>query len=1117
MTTMLLDEDARRRAMTEMETTFLVEAGAGVGKTSVLVQRVLALVRSGRAQLDQLAVITFTEKAATELRARLHFAIEETLTETLTESERQALRAARRQFDRAQISTVHAFCANLLRERPVEARVDPDFSVLDAFEAGVLRREVWRDWLVGEMEGNSDALKRALRAELTLTHIEALRDFLLEHRESMAFLPGPMEDRLTKFTQTCGRIVTRLKECVRACRDATDRAHMQMTALFEACSAVETSGAWERLFIDDLSLSAKAGAKTNWQPTKTLDEVRKLFGELLEARAQAREAWAHNLTVRLVTWLQGYLRAYDEKKRERSCLDFADLLLLTRDLLSRDLAVRRYLQNRFRFLLVDEFQDTDPLQAELIFFLAEREPRAHEWTDVTLQPGKLFLVGDPQQSIYRFRRADLQIYGRVREIISRQGELLSLSTNFRTRAPAVAWINDTFTREFAAMGAAQPAYRPLQESRQERTGREVILFPVPLTAERAGREERRQAEARAVALFLTRMVGELGVEFWGGRTMAYRDVAILCRTHQTLEAYEDAFREVGTPHRVVGGRRYAQRQEIEDLRALLRALESPSDTAAVIATLRSSLFGFSDEELAAFACEGGRFAYAHHAETLSQTLASPALPARFASAFTLLREFHEKGARLSPAALLAELYANTHLLPVFALHPHGGQRVANLLKLIETAQSLTDQGVSTLAALNRFLRFQETMPLDHDVSFLEESESAVRLLTIHQAKGLEFPIVILADAAYGQRRANRTGIVDRMAGQVEIRLGSRDFQYATRGWQKAEAEEQEREAAEERRLWYVAATRVRDHLLIPVPLPAGGAGKNMEHWAMTEEQWSRLTSLYTDAEPLAEIQEKESQVFLYRWQPDTWQSMASTVSPSVALSQIEREESSVQDYLAWEKKRRATLEAGRQAVSITTVQDFTKTSSLFHPPLMELGQAEKQVTKRRFSKLVHAALRQADRRQSAFLAAETSAHPGQAPEDEEEERLVRQTLGSPFLARVREATECRAATSFSLHLSGRLLEGVVDFAFLENGAWVVVDFFVDSILETNIAEYAAVAVAQPRLCAFALERLTRLPVRELVVFFVRSQQMVCFPWDENARSLAESLLTVQTHEKEVSA
>ncbi len=1095
----LHDGDARQRAANDLETTFLVEAGAGTGKTTVLVQRLLRIVRSGRGQLDRLAAITFTEKAATELRDRLYREIEAALEQALPENERQLLREARRQFDRAHIATVHAFCADLLRERPVEARIDPDFVVLDALETRLLQHEVWRDWLAREMDEGPVALKQALRADVTLVHLEALRDFLLDQRDSLSLLPARVEDRLAEFAREAPAVIERLGKCAQACIERTDRAFLQITALQELFAAVPDEAAWERLLLHPLAISSKAGAKTHWKPSTALEEARQSLARLAEVHGTARAAWAHNLTVTLAAWLRGYLTAYEERKRVLGCLDFVDLLLCVRDLLKRDLSVRQYFHARFRFLLVDEFQDTDPLQAEIIFFLAERVPRAHEWTEVTLQPGKLFLVGDPQQSIYRFRRADLQVYERVRELIINQGEALVLATNFRTRAPALTWINDTFTREFAASGGGQPAYRPLQEARLENTGKEVIMLPVPGREDKQDREERRQAEARAVAAFLVRSVGELGLEMWGEQTVHYRDIAILCRTHQTLEVYEEALREAGIPYRVIGGRRVAHREEVEELRALLRVVDRPSDTTALVATLRSSLFGFSDEELAAFVSAGGQLDY------MTQAPPAPAFDARFAAAFTFLRDLHVRRTSISPAALLTEIYTKTHLLPLHSLQPHGAQRVANLLQLVETLRTFSQRSAATLTALNRFLASQTLAMLENDAPFLEEHEPAVRLLTVHQAKGLEFPVVVLADAGYRRQHASQTGIIERMSGRLELKLGSRDVQCTTLGWREAETQEQEREAAEERRLWYVAATRVRDHLIVPVVLSSEAEAKPTEHWAMTAALAARIAEP-TPPEPEAQERKDTKDVFIYRLPDAALQTEATKMATSVLVPHVASDAKALHDFRAWEQARADVLVRGRQTTAITTVTALTAVEPWVRtsPPDEAASPREGQASGLRFGRAVHAALRRAT---THGLAPETAASSVRTVEEQAEiARLVQATLSSPLMQRARHSASRFAEVPFSLHLSGRLLEGIIDFAFIEDGAWILMDFKTDHVAGAQADARAVGYRAQVQLYALALERLTQRPVAEVIVFFVRPQHAVTCPWNDEERCAAEMLV-----------
>jgi ATP-dependent helicase/nuclease subunit A len=812
------DAEARRRAAGEFATTFLVEAGAGTGKTTVLLSRLLALVRNGRSRVDRLAAITFSEKSAAEIRVRLRAELEIALAGPLTDEERTNLRNTLWQLDRAQITTVHAFCAALLRERPVEARVDPNFSTLSQFEARLVQTEVWREWLAQEMDRSPPVLKQALRAGLVLTHLETLRDFVLEQRDCLTLLPTPVALPFAELQVKVPPLLARLCERKSACRTSADRALALIQRLESLVPKDGDEVGWEQFVLHEpreIIASTTVGAKANWRPSTTLDEARSLLRQLTELYVEARGCWLHNLSVGLVQWLEGYLQAYDDKKREQSRLDFTDLLLVTRDLVKTNLDVRRYFQRRFDCLLVDEFQDTDPLQAEIVFFLAEQEPRASEWIDVALRPGKLFLVGDPQQSIYRFRRADLEVYSQVRATIARQGEVLILADNFRTRAPVLAWMNDTFSPAFAETASDQPAYRPLSATRNEATGRELIAVPIPaeLLPSGATRDEFRRAEARTIAAMLKHAVTYGALAVWGDRAKDYRDVAVLFRTYRAMEAYEEAFANAGVPYRVLGGRRYSSRQEIEDLRVLLLAAERPTDSSLLVAVLRSSVFGFSDEELTQFVSEGGKF-------DALQPAVPDGFPAadRFTAAFAALHSLYTDATELSPAAILYKLYSRTHLVPLFALRPHGAQRVANLLKLIDIAQALATRGAQTLTAFNRFLAQQHMVGEEEEAFLTEEDGNAVRLLTVHKAKGLEFPVVILADMIDrpGRGRMVKTGIVERLSGALELRVGPQTLTCTTRGWQKAESREQARELAEEWRLLYVAAARVRDHLILPI-------------------------------------------------------------------------------------------------------------------------------------------------------------------------------------------------------------------------------------------------------------------------------------------------------------
>jgi ATP-dependent helicase/nuclease subunit A len=1069
------DTESRQRAATALDSTILVEAGAGSGKTAVLTSRLLSLLRSGRGRIDRVAAITFSDKAATEMRLRLRTELDLALAGPLPEDERTNLRIARLQLDRAHISTIHAFCATLLRERSVEARIDPDFTVLDAVETSLLQTELWRTWLMLEMDRSPTALKHALQAKLSLAHLETLRDFLVAQRDCLDWLPAPVEVPLPELQTCLSYVLPELNALKASCSNPSDRA---VKAIRRVATLLPIGGddkAWERLLLREpreVFANPTVGAKTNWQPASALHKARALLTQLSEVYSRTRAAWFHNLTVGLAHWLEGYLHAYREKKQECSQLDFTDLLINTRNLLKTNLDARRYFQRKFDVLCVDELQDTDPLQAEIVFFLAEREARAQIWTEVELHPGKLFLVGDPQQAIYHFRRADVDVYSQVRTAIERQGEVLTLSANFRTRAPVLTWINETFTRAFAEGGSVQPPYRPLAATRQESTGREVILLPVPraLLSATGTREEQRVAEARTVASFLKQTMTYHRLEVWGDRQVRYRDIAILFRTYQAIDIYEDALRSAGIPYRIFGGRRYSRRPEIEECRALLLAIERPSETGALVAALRSSAFGFSDEELALFACAGGTLDYMH--EDIPDALPTTN---RFRAAFALLRDLHLHAAQGSPAMLLSVIYDRTPMIPVFALHPHGTQRVANLLKLVDLARVWSARGLYTLAAFNRFLAHQDLVEEEPEAVVTEEHEDAVRLLTIHKAKGLEFPVVVLADMASSRqgRGGRAVGIVERGSETLELHIGPRTLTCTTQGWQKAEAREQARDAAEEQRLWYVAAARVRDYLIVPQRPRATLENDGAQPPVINEsEDRGTTATLFSQTDHIP--------MYVYESDPHIIeQTMAGGASPVQSLH-IPPHVGALHGYEQWRNKRRITL-----------IPEGERTIASVAPVSSPLPQPTTDTVRR----VIQEALRQVLTEQQGM--GETPGHRLTTTPRYEMARLVNLLRTSHLLHRARMAAEHAVALPFVLTFEHQTFTGEIDLVFTEFGVWVFGAFdFSESAPNKAPASELRSSLTQQ---AVALEQLTGRPVRELVILNIQTQNEQSFLWNDEVR------------------
>ncbi len=1123
----LSDNDAQQRIVSDFQTTFLLEAGAGTGKTQLLLSRLLALLRTGRSPLSRVAVITFTDKAAAELRTRLRAAVESALQTSLPEAARAALQSVLSELDRAMVMTIHAFCAALLRERALEVGLDPAFTVLNQVQARLLHDQVWHTWLTQELQpgrDSSDLLRQAFRVGLSVTHLKSLCDFLVEQRDCLDWLPAAVDADIPTYCAEMHQAAARLADLRDCCHDTTDTVFEHIASLTDIVPTTpyqDNTEDWQHFLSHRLTVQPRKGRQTNWQPTAALDEARTLLTQIKALHLKARAAMLHNLTVGLTGWLGGYLRAYQAKKQQQGSLDFLDLLVLMRDGLKHNRELRRYFQRRFDFLLVDEVQDTDPLQAEILFFLAEDQPQTEDWTQVALRAGKLFLVGDPQQSIYRFRRADLEVYHLLRSAVERQGRVLSLSTNFRMRAGLVTRVNALFSQVLDNEDDPdQPGYLPLRavSGDEDEEGPTFFLLDLPRAASHEQtNQDPRNIEARGTAQFIRDSVEQQTLATQTGLPLRYGDMALLCRTNRSVELYERALQDAGVPYRskrgnvsskqtserdtfpLSGMQRIAASQERTDMQACVRTLVHPADATALVATLRSSLFGFSDEELTQFRCAGGTFDY------LSSKVPEQ-LPCadRLHAAFAMLRALHQRlshtvqsahsiGAGL--AALLTEIYAHSPLLPLFACYPHGQQRLRDLLHRVETLRGLPGQYGTAQDFSPDFFGHMLTSALDESedgqaeqLSALDEPQDALHVLTIHKAKGLEFPLVVVAESGAPPNRLTRPGLVRRKDARLELHLGPRSLQCRTLGWQEAEARERTQEAAEERRLWYVAATRARDYVVFPLPPPSETKKRDsvlhtvLRALSGTERQAVHQSeaSQTVQAQVLSEPEMTDSQDEL----------TDSQENPAAADAQPSD--------MDWVTDRRRLIAKGRRKrhtqkilqrgnVSKRQVQlDRLMTQTALH---LRQEQAEHDQT-------VEACLR------VASTVQDNNGHTAGDPFPDDMRRYI---ASATLWPRMHVAPTCIVNEGFTLHAGNTLLTGRIPLAFLEGEKWLIADF---SLGRADLSGKEQ-RVAYERLgpSALALEQLTQFPVQDLLLFLVDRQQEICVAWESPGKdALRKQLL-----------
>ena len=845
------DHAARERAATDFSTNLVVAAGAGTGKTTLLVERLLTAIGTGRATLSAVAAITFTEKAAGELRHRLAEGLGELrdlacggaraerrtaagsafdrLTaggsvDAATIAERA--RVAESQLDRATVTTIHGLCAEILRSHPLESGLPPAFTVDRGLSGRRFAAEEWVPFVSEELGpgGRRAALWERVLSKFSFTHLAEIARVLAGGSISDAALRGdhvPVDLR-EAIGPVALPLADGLREAAGSTTGLTDAPRAWLLEAERALRALVVDGAAAaRCAIEDSSRLPDAMPDVRTKNVSQPDAARlvALAGQaapLLRALSRYDEAAESDLFEALLP----FARRLRARQTMSGLVDFDGLLVRTRDLLRDAPNVRSALKRRYELILVDEFQDTDPIQYEIVFLLAERgaesSPDAY---GTRLAPGRLFIVGDAKQSIYRFRGADYAAYRRaVRHVLDQGGAEISLTSNFRSTGSVLASVNALFAETVSPIWTASaylPSYEPVHAEREDPAASAVEVWS-PSVAADALAETRRRAEGLALASEVAAFAG-------GDRAWRYDDVLVLFRGFSDLAPYLRAMREAGVPFVVSGGRTFFERTEIVQAMAVLRAVADPDDPVARLAYLRSPAGGVPDTELAAAAHDPG-----------------PALLA----AGDRLDRLRAEAALLPVDAAVRHVLESSGLVALSGLSFEAAQRVANLDKLALAASELARDGRRTL--LETVDALEEGFETDEegDSPLADAERDAVRVMTIHKAKGLEAPIVILADTAAGRSNKSPKRFSARMArlalGEF-VRLEGPRFRNAASI--AASIDDARHEQAEDVRLLYVALTRARDRLVV------FGGGRRRSAWGDAVASWTLGVTHRTLAAP----------------------------------------------------------------------------------------------------------------------------------------------------------------------------------------------------------------------------------------------------------------------------
>lgn len=850
----LPDASARSVISTELESTLLVEASAGTGKTEALVNRVLTLVASGKATIDRVAVITFTVAAAAELEGRIRSAIERSLSSAdgplelsrlldLDSDEiSKNLETALKDLDKATVSTIHAFARLLLSSYPLQAGIPPGFEVLSEIEASLAFRDEWKAFLnyLFASEAESQLLRKALLLGIRISHLEELaKEFhknwdrvremdLGEDQELPVINPQGLADALAKAIDYRS-----------SCSDSADRLYQRLESLRPLKDSLTTEDQDELLdiLISEVRLAndnnpindADAGKQAAWggadrklEVRQALTEAKKEFDALL---TPLRQAVLHNL-IRL---LRAFALEAVEARRLQGKLEFHDILVHARDLLKKNPEVRRAVRRQFSHILVDEFQDTDPLQVEICSFLAAPDGEIHmikDWHELKAEQGKIFFVGDPKQSIYRFRRADISTYMKVKDFFGgKPGPTsVNLTVNFRSHYSVAVWVNEVCSRIIQKdPDGGQPEYVPLDPSRTGEhpdSGSRVWIMggPVDLKA-----DEMRASESRQIVA----AIKEICKQGWTvdtrnsaapdgvgpGRRAQLKDIAVLIKSRTSIPQLELAFQEAEIPYTLEARSLLLHTQEVRDMLHLLTAIADESDDIAIIAALRSPAFGCSDRDL---------IAYYRAVDFKRQAWNPPGGKLRGAPennpvtiSLERIHRYREEQRWRGASNLIEYLVSETRLLQKAMWSPNYRESWRRYRFVADRCRAFLAAGGKDLLEFVGWMREQANESGDRgDTLLADPDENAVRITTIHASKGLQYPIVIIAGIGTAFQSNSRPCLLWDQQGNAVVSLANSKYGLKSPTYDDVYRIERNMEQLELRRLLYVAMTRAEDHLLV---------------------------------------------------------------------------------------------------------------------------------------------------------------------------------------------------------------------------------------------------------------------------------------------------------------
>jgi ATP-dependent helicase/nuclease subunit A len=1130
----LPDARDRDRAVATFDQSVVVTAGAGTGKTTLLVDRLMHLLLRNPEPLKitEIVALTFTNKAADEMKLRLrerlqsflavaldrepaneagrkiHQSVENLIARyQLSKSEMdERIHAALRHMERGDIGTIHSFAANLLRLYPLEAGVDPQFREDDGRAFDRRFDEQWDLWLDHELalESAHAAAWRKILARCQLDQVKALAKSLsaetvdLERpRDDAAQMAPALQSWLSALADSARALSGRHPED-RLNEKLVHAAEQVLGEFLQGGRISETSKAAH----DSLAAKSLSRSVRGWD-----DEDIAAAQELLRA-AKGLSSVDNDLTGELWRLLSQFAREFRERFIRDGHISFDGLLVRARNLVRDQRRVRAELKRRYRSILIDEFQDTDPIQYEILLYLTEHSNQsAADWRQVKLTPGKIFIVGDPKQSIYAFRRADIEAYLEVVEKIikAQDGVECRLTTNFRSDAAIIDAVNGVFDNLMRAQAGVQPAYIGIEPAPGRVRPSDGTLAKVSVrkivTEQDCDAETARRIEGESLARWLKdELLDKLAIVNARGDSgpAQPKDIALLFRKLTDIHDYLEPLRRYGIRYVVEGERHFYAAKEIIDAVNLLRAVENPFDRLALVGVLRSPLGGLTDRQI-----------YDLHRHHLLDYRAGAQLekhdfPPPLAELYQTLTRLNQETRRLPIGAAVAHVFETLPVEALAACHYHGEQAVANLAKLRQLAEELGREGLITLKEAIRQLEKRVLDVKEEGESVLaEENLDAVRIMSIHKAKGLEFPVVILAGCqtgAEGRRAGEAESLYDWSTDLTGLRAGQINDLAGLYIGEKI----RRRNAEEQKRLLYVAMTRPREHLVIscaPSNRRATGSFLAMLdealHDSVSEADSSTTISAGKGTLAIEVVSEALSAPFHSQAKPKrgkkpNWRPYVDTWARRAAAYEKARQTTIFLTPTSLKRAEEALGETGDQRVRPTAQQTpALAVGDLAHRFLQDWSFGDAAIDYR-------PALRQLI---DAALA------PQFAPMRQEIEADLDEILGA-FL-RSQAANELAQARilgrevpllmPWKSNVRGEIMEGVIDVIYEKNGLLYLVDYKTDRLERRQLTQAAERYRQQAEIYCTAARRALGRDVAAFKLIFLRLGAAVELKLESNSQ------------------